>query len=156
MQSMLDMTINAKIPDNLVHKLSFERFRIKFQCLERLPFNFKITVFLLLFWWYSIRHFWRLTEGAFMTIYIYRARSFQEEESHLSFSVSIPRWKCQGKTITFLWWYVIRVTSLITANFTKISRNMPTFESPLAKATRPKAKFYNIYMVAYGPNHLKF
>ena len=28
MQSMLDMTINAKIPDNLVHKLSFERFRI--------------------------------------------------------------------------------------------------------------------------------
>ena len=28
MQSMLDMTVNAKIPDNLVHKLSFERFRI--------------------------------------------------------------------------------------------------------------------------------
>ena len=64
MQSMPDMTVNAKIPDNLVHKLSFERFRIKFQCLERLPFNFKITVFLLWFWWYSRRHFWRLTEGA--------------------------------------------------------------------------------------------
>ena len=62
MQSMLDMTINAKIPDNLVHKLSFERFRIEFQCLERLPFNFKITVFLLWFWWHSRRHFWRLTE----------------------------------------------------------------------------------------------
>ena len=31
-------------------------------------------VFLLLFWWYSIRHFWSLTEGAFMTIYIYRAQ----------------------------------------------------------------------------------
>ena len=56
--------VNAKIPDNLVHKLSFECFRIKFQCLERLPFNFKITVFLLWFWWYSRRHFWRLTEGA--------------------------------------------------------------------------------------------
>ena len=28
MQYGLDMTVNAKIPDNLVHKLSFERFRI--------------------------------------------------------------------------------------------------------------------------------
>ena len=57
MQSMLDMTLNAKIPDNLVHKLSFERFRIKFQCLERLPFNFKIMVFLLWFWWHSSQPF---------------------------------------------------------------------------------------------------
>ena len=38
----------------------------------------------------------------------------------------------------------------------KIPQNMATFQSPLDKATRPKAKFYNIYMVAYGPNHLKF
>ena len=53
MQYGLDMRVNAKIPDNLVHKLSFERFRIKFQCLERLPFNFKIygisTVVLVVF-----------------------------------------------------------------------------------------------------------
>ena len=33
---------------------------------------------------------------------------------------------------------------------------MPTFQSPLAKATRPKAGFYNSYMVAYGPNHQVF
>ena len=72
MQSMLDMTVNAKIPDNLVHKLSFERFRIKFQCLERLPFNFKITVFLLWFWWYSRRHLWRLTEGANIVFILFR------------------------------------------------------------------------------------
>ena len=39
MQYVLDMNVNAKIPDDLVHKLSFEHFRIKFQCLERLPFN---------------------------------------------------------------------------------------------------------------------
>ena len=37
-----------------------------------------------------------------------------------------------------------------------ISQDMPTFQNPLAKATRPKAKFYNIYIVAYGPNHVKF
>ena len=53
MQSMLDMSVNAKIPDDLVHKLSFEHFRIKFQCLERLWFNFKIygisTVVLVVF-----------------------------------------------------------------------------------------------------------
>ena len=57
MQYVLEMTVNAKIPDDLVHKLSFERFKIKVQCLEWLPFNFKITVFLLWFWCYSIRHF---------------------------------------------------------------------------------------------------
>ena len=57
MQSMLDMSVNAKIPDDLVHKLSFEHFRIKFQCLERLWFNFKNMVFLLWFWWYSKHHF---------------------------------------------------------------------------------------------------
>ena len=166
MQYVLDMNVNAKIPDNLVHKLSFERFRIKFQCLERLPFNFKIyvisTVVLVVF----NTPFLKLDRrSVYDNLYLPRVRySFlvtsvdlpQEEESHLSFSVSIPRWKCQGKTITFLWWYVIRVTSLITANFTKISRNMPTFQSPLAKATRPMAEFYNIYMVAYGPNHQVF
>ena len=38
----------------------------------------------------------------------------------------------------------------------KIPQNMPNFQSPLDKTIRPKAKFYNIYMVAYGPNHLKF
>ena len=42
MQYKLDMTANAKIPDALAHKLSFEPFSIEFQCLERLPFNFKI------------------------------------------------------------------------------------------------------------------
>ena len=42
MQYVLDMNVNAKIQDDLVHKLSFERFRIKFQCLVWLPFNFKI------------------------------------------------------------------------------------------------------------------
>ena len=51
---------------------------------------------------------------------------------------------------------IIIVTSSKTANFTKIPQNMPTFQSPLDKATRPKAKLYNVYMVAYGPNHLKF
>ena len=51
---------------------------------------------------------------------------------------------------------IVRVTSSNSANFTKISQNMPTFQSPPTKATRPKAKFYNIYMVAYGPNHVKF
>ena len=49
-----------------------------------------------------------------------------------------------------------RVASSKTANFTKISQNMPTFQRPLAKATRPKAKFYSIYMVAYGPNYQVF
>ena len=51
---------------------------------------------------------------------------------------------------------IVRVSSSNTANFTKISQNMPTFQSHLTKATRPKAKFYNIYIVAYGPNHVKF
>ena len=45
----------------------------------------------------------------------------------------------------------IRVTSSKT-----FPQNMPTFQSPQDKATRPKVKFYNIYMVASGPNHLKF
>ena len=57
-QYILDMTVNAKIPDNLVHKLPFECFRNEFQCLERLPFNFKITVFLFNFWWYPSQPFW--------------------------------------------------------------------------------------------------
>ena len=34
-----------------------------------------------------------------------------------------------------------RVTSSKTANFTKISQNIPTFQSSQTKATRPKAKF---------------
>ena len=51
---------------------------------------------------------------------------------------------------------IVRVTSSNTPNFTKNSQNMPTFQSPPTKATRPKAKIYNIYMVAYGPNHVKF
>ena len=49
-----------------------------------------------------------------------------------------------------------RVTISKNANFTKISQNMPTFQSPPDKATRPKAEFYNIYMEAYGPNHQVF
>ena len=44
----------------------------------------------------------------------------------------------------------------VTSSKTKIPQNMPTFQSPQDKATRPKVKFYNIYMVAFGPNHLKF
>ena len=51
---------------------------------------------------------------------------------------------------------IVRVTSSNTPNFTKNCQNMPTFQSPPTKATRPKAKIYNIYMVAYGPNHVKF
>ena len=51
---------------------------------------------------------------------------------------------------------IVRVTISKYANFTKMSQNMPTFQSPLDKATRPKVTFYNIYMVANGPNHLKF
>ena len=49
-----------------------------------------------------------------------------------------------------------RVTSSKTSKFTKISQNMPTFQSPEDKATRPKAEYYNIYMEAYGPNHQYF
>ena len=49
-----------------------------------------------------------------------------------------------------------RVASSKTANFTKNSQEMPTFQSPPTKATRPKAKMYNIYMVAYGLNLQKF
>ena len=95
------MNVNAKIPDNLVHKLSFERFRIKFQCLERLPFNFKIyvisTVVLVVF----NTPFLKLDRrSVYDDLYLPRVHySFlvtsvdlpQEEESHLSFSVSIPR-----------------------------------------------------------------
>ena len=33
---------------------------------------------------------------------------------------------------------------------------MPTFQHSLAKAARPKAKFYNIFMADYGPNHQVF
>ena len=51
------------------------------------------------------------------------------------------------------WQIVINHQSSKSANFTKNFYNMPTFQHPLAKATRPKAKFYSIYMVAYG---LKF
>ena len=51
---------------------------------------------------------------------------------------------------------IVRVSSSNTPNFTKISQNMPTFQSPPTKATRPKAKIYNIYMVAYGLNLQKF
>ena len=51
---------------------------------------------------------------------------------------------------------IVRVTSSNTPNFTKNSQNMPTFQSPPTKATRPKAKIYNIYMVAYGLNLQKF
>ena len=49
-----------------------------------------------------------------------------------------------------------RVASSKTANFTKNSQDMPTFQSLLAKATRPKTKIYNIYIVAYGLNLQKF
>ena len=42
MQYVLDMALNTKIPDDLVHKLSFECFRNWLQCLKRLWFNFKI------------------------------------------------------------------------------------------------------------------
>ena len=42
MQYVLDMALNTKIPDDLVHKLSFECFRNWLQCLECLWFNFKI------------------------------------------------------------------------------------------------------------------
>ena len=38
----------------------------------------------------------------------------------------------------------------------KIPQNMPTFQSPQDKSTIPKAKFYNIYLVAYGPKFKKF
>ena len=51
---------------------------------------------------------------------------------------------------------IVRVTSSKVANFTKISQNMPPFQTPPAKATRPRAKFYNIYVVANGPNHQVF
>ena len=51
---------------------------------------------------------------------------------------------------------IVRVTSSNTPNFTKNSQNMPTFQSPLTKSTRPKAKLYNIYVVAYGPKFKKF
>ena len=44
MQYKLDMTVNAKIPDALAHKLSFEPFSIEFQCLERLPLLKKLKV----------------------------------------------------------------------------------------------------------------
>ena len=43
---------------------------------------------------------------------------------------------------------IVRVTSSNTPYFTKNSQNMPTFQSPPTKATRPKAKIYNFYMVA--------
>ena len=33
---------NSKIPKTVFHKLQFNTFRIKFQCLQALPFNFKI------------------------------------------------------------------------------------------------------------------
>ena len=42
MHYLLDMTVNTKIPDDLAHELAVERFRSKFQCIERLWFNFKI------------------------------------------------------------------------------------------------------------------
>ena len=42
MQYVLDMALNTKIPDDLVHKLSFECFRNWLQYLECLWFNFKI------------------------------------------------------------------------------------------------------------------
>ena len=114
------MNVNAKIPDDLVHKLSFEPFRIKFQCLVQLPFNFKIygisAVVLLVF----NTPFLKLERrSVYDDLYLPRAQHWvtssvlvtidsnfcgftpsQEEESRLSFSVySIPRWKCQGKTI---------------------------------------------------------
>ena len=37
-----------------------------------------------------------------------------------------------------------------------MSQNMPSFQRLLAKATRTKAKFYNTFTVAYGPNHQVF
>ena len=52
--------------------------------------------------------------------------------------------------------HLYRVTSSRLAKFTNIPQQMPTFQSPPTKATRPKAKYYNIYMVAYGPNHQVF
>ena len=58
MQYKLDTTANTKIPGNLVHKFPFECFRNQFQCLERLWFNFKITVFLHNFRWYPSQPFW--------------------------------------------------------------------------------------------------
>ena len=42
MQYMPDITVNAKIPEDLIHKLSFDIFRIEFQCLCICPFNFEI------------------------------------------------------------------------------------------------------------------
>ena len=45
MQYVLDMALNTKIPDDLVHKLSFECFRNWLQWLECLWFNFKSGIF---------------------------------------------------------------------------------------------------------------
>ena len=42
LQYLFDIAVNTKIPDDLVHKLVVERFRIRFQWIERLWFNFKI------------------------------------------------------------------------------------------------------------------
>ena len=72
-------------------------------------------------------------------------------------SLSFPDKNCQGKNnIKFYRLSFIRVMISKTADFTNILQQMPTIQSPQDKATRPKVKFYNIHMVASGPNHLKF
>ena len=84
-----------------------------------------------------------------------RNQEQETQESRISFSAWESKIKLSRKNNN-TFYRSIRVTSSKTANFTKISQNMPTFQSPLTKSTRPKAKLYNIYVVAYGPKFKKF
>ena len=105
----------------------------------------KYAGFLLNFWWFSGNHF----DTAQVLSKNYNSRSQLSQLKTTSRKIEIVE-------INTHFLQIVRVPSSNTANFTKISQNMPTFQSLLTKATRPKAKFYNIYMVAYGPNHVKF
>ena len=147
MQYVLDMALNTKIPDDLVHKLSFECFRNWLQCLKRLWFNFKIcgifpqlsVVFTRLVF---MRPFWSLI-------------TLITADQSMQLGMQLIKIHENNNTFYRSWW-IIRVTRSRRANLTNIGQQMPTFQNCVTKATRPKAKFYYIYMVAYGPNHQVF